>query len=140
VDTQDITHVENGYIMRGFSTADGYVSCLPDLPSGAVVTKVQFTYIDTDPGSDLVYCGLFRSDLSAATAGHYQELAQLPRSGIASYAPRRVADSTIKNATINHTRYAYWLQCKLEGRGHAEDGASPDNGLYGATVTYQIQG
>ncbi len=138
VDSGLVTRVRDGYVMRGFSTGDGFVTCRPDLPNGAVVTKVEFTYIDTDPGTDLRYCGLFRSDLRARSAGAYQELAQLPTSAIASYNPVRVADSSIQHATVNQARYGYWLQCKLEGQGNAEDGVNPDNGLHGATVTYKV--
>jgi hypothetical protein len=138
VDTRLLTKVRDGYVMRGFSDGDGFVTCMPDLPDGAVVTNVDFTYIDTDPGTDLRYCGLFRSDLRAGSAGAFQELAQLPPSGIATSVPVRRSDMTIKNATVNQGRYGYWLQCLLEGQGNAEDGVSPDNGLYGATVTYRI--
>jgi hypothetical protein len=70
--------------------------------------------------------------LGAALSETVQELAALAPTGIAQ-APgfARLTDTTIQNATIDNSKFSYWLQCNLEQAGQSL-------GLYGANVIYTI--
>jgi hypothetical protein len=110
----------------------GFFVCDPGLPNRAVVTKVQFSIWDGAGSSQVQFCGLYRSGLAAPNSENVEELAALPATGLAE-APgfARLTDTAIRNATINNTSYAYWLQCNLGQEGQSL-------GLYGADVVYTI--
>jgi hypothetical protein len=98
-----------------------------------VVTKVQFSVWDGSGSSQMKDCGLYRAGLGGATAAEsVLELAAVPPTGIAQ-APgfARLTDTTIQNATIDNSRFSYWLQCNIEQAGQSL-------GLYGANVIYTI--
>lgn len=113
------------------------VVCNPDLPQGALVTKVQFTVADRSTTAQVDGCGLYRTDLRPSANPAAQELAAAPPTGV-SAAPGvvRLVDTTIGKATIDHTRYAYWLQCRPGGNGLID--GLPQTGLRGASVSYRI--
>jgi hypothetical protein len=117
---------------RTGATGSGFFVCNPGLPNRAVVTKVQFSIWDGSGSSEVAFCGLYRSGLAEAGSEAIQELAALPATGIAG-APgfARLTDTSILNATINNTAFAYWLQCNLGQAGQSL-------GLYGADVAFTI--
>jgi hypothetical protein len=125
----------NFELVRTQTTGDGYFYCHLDLPTRAVVTKVQFTLEDTTAGGAVDYCGLFRNDLDPAHVGEYQQVAQVPSTGD-NAVPRTVRYSTtaITYGTIDNSRYAYWAQCRINEEPFHDN----DLGIYGATVTYKI--
>lgn len=118
--------------IRVGTSGSGFFTCSPGLPDRAVVTKVQFSIWDGSGSSQVRFCGLYRSGLTSLTADSYQELAALPGTGLAQ-APgfARLTDTSIKNAAVDTTRFAYWLQCNLEQAGQSL-------GLFGADVVYTI--
>jgi hypothetical protein len=117
---------------RTGTEGSGFFVCDPHLPHRAVVTKVQFSIWDGSGSSEVKFCGLYRSGLAASGSETVEELAALDPTGLAE-APgfARPTDTSIQNATINTTSFAYWLQCKLEQAGQSL-------GLYGADVVYTI--
>jgi hypothetical protein len=122
----------NAKRIRKGTGGSGFFICNPSLPNTAVVTKVQFSVWDGSGSSQVKFCGLYRSGLTASTADTVQELASLPATGI-STAPGfiRLTDSSIQNATVNNAKYVFWLQCNLEQAGQSL-------GLFGANVIYSI--
>ena len=126
-------------IYRPSGGGSGFFTCNPHLPQGAVVTKVQFTVSDRYYNSNVRFCGLVRTDLRVASAGQYQTLADLPETPLDASGTdvNRLVDAKIDHATIDNTRFAYWLQCQLNGAGDL--GGGPERiGLVGADVIYQI--
>jgi hypothetical protein len=118
--------------IRAGTGGSGFFTCNPGLPSGAVVTKVQFSIWDGSGSSEVKFCGLYRSGLTGTTYDTVEELAAVPPTGLAQ-APgfARLTDRKIKNATINTNDYVYWLQCNLGQAGQSL-------GLFGANVLYNI--
>jgi hypothetical protein len=117
----------------------GVFRCDPGLPTGAVVTKVQFTGLQFDPtatgtGEGLGTCALVRSGLTTATARTAQTLASA--SFGTSVGVVRVTTSSITNATIDNANWGYWLQCAFTWSWGWPDTAH--TGLYGADVIYTI--
>lgn len=109
----------------------GFFVCDPGLPNGAVVKRVQFTLLDADNGA-AQRCGLWRSSLAPSTATTYQPIAELPSSDTATAGgPMRLSSSSITNATVDNTHFAYWLQCQLTDNSY-------HLGIYGADVIYAI--
>jgi hypothetical protein len=114
----------------------GFFICNPNLPQGAVVTKVQFTVYDNFNGDLVQNCVLARTPLAKDAAG-YQKLGEVPSTGPdVTKTPGRVrlTDTTITNATVDNTRFAYWLQCQVT----AEPNTDRFTGIFGADVVYSI--
>lgn len=123
----------NSKRIREGTGGSGFFICNPGLPTAAVVKKVQFSIWDGQGRSQIKYCGLYRAGLGDATAAEsVQELAALPPTGLAE-APgfARLTDTSIQNATIDNSRFSYWLQCNIEQAGQSL-------GIYGADVIYTI--
>jgi len=122
----------NSKRIRSGTGGSGFFTCNPGLPTRAVVKKVQFSIWDGSGSSQMKFCGLYRSGLVGATSESIQELAAMPGTGIAQ-APgfARLTDTTIKNAVVDNSKWAYWLQCNIEQAGQSL-------GLYGADVIYTI--
>ncbi len=111
---------------------DGWFICAVTLPSGAVVTKARFTIQDGTNVGSIDFCGLNRNSLSASGSRTVQGLAEVPSTGMAAQPGRvRLVDSGIQRATIDNTRYSYYLQCRFSG---FEVGLA----LLGADIVYRI--
>ena len=117
---------------RRTSGGSQYFVCDPQLPHRAVVTKVRFTLYDATPYGEVRDCALVRSHLSALRAHTVQTLASVPSTGIDAPGAVRLVDTTIDFATVDNTKYAYWLQCYIYAAGAWYEG------IYGADVTYTI--
>ena len=133
VDSATGSDYANTKRIRSGTSGSGFFSCNPGLPTAAVVRKVQFSIWDGSGSSQLELCGLYRAGLGDATAAESaQELAAVPPTGIAE-APgfARLTDTSIKHATIDNSKFSYWLQCNLPQAGQSL-------GLYGADVIYTI--
>jgi hypothetical protein len=93
---------------------------------------VQFSIWDGSGSSEVKYCGLYRSGLTASGSDTIQELASTPATGIAE-APgyARLTDTSIQHATISNASYVYELQCNLPQAGQSL-------GIFGADVIYTI--
>ncbi len=98
-----------------------------------MVKKVQFTMHDQLTSRAVTDCALVRQSLLAANAGAYGVMAAVPGTSenFVSTTAVRPTDSSIASATVDNTRYAYWLQCYL-----ATDGTGV--GRYDADVIYNI--
>lgn len=105
--------------------------CDPGLPNKAVVTKVQFTLRDFDPGGQVHGCGLVRSGLTTATATSFQGLATVPATTDEGSEIVRLTDSSIKFDAIDNAKFGYWLECVIAG-------SNAYVGIYGADVIYTI--
>jgi hypothetical protein len=116
----------------------GFFQCDPGLPDKAVVTRVRFTLLDNANGyAEVRYCGLFRSGLALSDTT-YDVLASFPTTGMfnASPNPVRLSKSVIAHATVDNTKWAYFLSCQIN---LGTDVLSTDKaGIYGADVTYTI--
>jgi hypothetical protein len=133
VDSATQSDYFNSKRIRSGTSGSGFFSCNPGLPTNAVVRKVQFSIWDGSGSSEIKYCGLYRAGLSDATAAEsVQPLAAVPPTGIAE-APgfARLTDTSIQRATIDNSKFSYWLQCNIPQAGQSL-------GLYGANVTYTI--
>jgi hypothetical protein len=122
----------NAKRIRAGTGGSGFFSCDLPLPARAVVTKVQISIWDGSGSSEVKYCGLYRSGLDASTFDTVQEMAAMPATGIAQ-APgfARLEDATIGFATVDPTKYVYWVQCNLGQAGQSL-------GLFGADVLFKI--
>jgi hypothetical protein len=119
-------------LYRTTTAGSGFFLCDPGLPNKSVVTRVRFTLYDGSFSGEVRLCGLFRAGLATTTAFSYQQLAMVPATGTnATPGTVRLSTTSINYATVDNTRFAYWLQCQVTG---------PDNstGVYGADVTYTI--
>ncbi len=94
------------------------------------MTKVGFTLRDASIDYQVHGCGLVRSGLTIATATSFQQLATVPDTNGAPGIVR-LADTSIQFATIDNTRFGYWLECAIAGD-------NPSVGIYGADVIYTI--
>ena len=98
------------------------------------MTEVDFTLLDTnaEPQNNFGVsgCALDRSGLTVATAATYEPLASVPATEGAPGVVH-VVDDTIDFATVNNSRYGYWLECRVLGY-------NPTTGIYGANVIYTI--
>jgi hypothetical protein len=114
----------------------GIFRCDPGLPNGAVVTKVQFTLFDSIATCcyGVYNCALIRSALTVAAAAdrRFDKLAVVPQT-IGAPGTVRLTDSSINYATVDNSKYGYWLECALDFFGTG-DGI----GLLGADVVYTI--
>jgi hypothetical protein len=128
---------EGTILYRRGTLGSGFFVCPVDLPHRAVVTKVQFTLKDAYVGAQARFCGLVRIDLAAGSAGAHRVLGEVPDTGSAA-APGTIrrTDNSISYATVDNTRYSYYLQCQLTADGSPLEDV--DLGLYGATVIYRI--
>lgn len=133
VDSATGSDYANSKRIRLGAGGSGFFSCNAALPTRAVVKKVQFSVWDGSGSSQMKFCGLYRSGLATFGAAEtVQELAALPATGIAQ-APgfARLTETTIHNAIVDNSKFAYWLQCNIEQAGQSL-------GLYGADVVYTI--
>ena len=119
------------YRVSGTDGGSGFFICDPMLPNKAVVTKVQITVHDSVLRSWLTGCGLYRVNETTTNTGAAQELASFPESS--DTGDQRMVDTSILNATVDNTSYAYEIQCQIAGTD-----TSMYVGIYGATVTYKI--
>ena len=112
----------------------GFVACDPHLPHKAIVTKVEFTIKDND-GTGLVQnCALVRSPLEAASANAFQVMAAVPgTTASGALGHQRLSTTAITNATVDNTRFAYFLQCEIFLGTRATW-----TGIFGANVNYKI--
>jgi hypothetical protein len=112
------------------SSGTGVFRCDPGLPNSVVVTKVRFSLRDASIDYQVHGCGLVRSGLTIATATSFQQLATVPETnGLPGIV--RLADTSIQFATINNTKFGYWLECAIAGD-------DPSVGIYGADIIYTI--
>jgi hypothetical protein len=116
------------------ATGTGVFRCDPGLPNAAKVTKVQFTVELDDGGVDR--CELVRSGLTTSSATVAQGMAQVTFD-VNGDGTVRSTDSTINNATIDNTKYGYWLDC-IVSTPHEWGVDFALNGIYGADVIYTI--
>ena len=122
-----------------FGAGMRFFVCDPSLPHGTVVTRVRFTVADRSTAHSVRFCGLYRTDLRTSANGGAQELVSFtdtPLTGTPGVV--RLTAATIQRATVDNTRYAYWLQCLLESPNLVA--AGPQTGLRGANVVYRIGG
>jgi hypothetical protein len=119
----------------GSDHGSGFFECDPGLPNKAVVTRLRFTLLDNDTFAEVRYCGLFRSGLTPADTT-YDVLASFATTGMAhaSATPVRLTKTVIAHATVDNTRWAYWLSCQI----NVPETNSNMAGIYGADVTYTI--
>jgi hypothetical protein len=106
--------------------------CDLDLPQRAVVTALKVTEIDHTYTGGMGECSLLRFNLAATSASTKLAMATVPETGFPDM-PGTIqqSDTTISHATIDHQKYAYAVECDLNGSGYQA-------GLYGASVTYTI--
>jgi hypothetical protein len=124
------TGYENYGAVRSAERGDT-LRCEIALPHRATVTRVRFTLWDNNSTGSVGPCELRRMDLVAATTGVEQTMASLPATGLAAVPGNsRVSTSSISFASVDDSRYAYWLQCNVSG--------TPFIGIYGADVTFSI--
>ncbi len=113
--------------------ASNFFVCDPGLPHNAVVTKVQFTLRDDWTFAEVRNCALVRNGLTAATAEPLQVMGSVPTTGAdAQPGTVRRTDTSIDFATVDNTKWGYWLQCEIDGD------ARDEVGIYGADVVYTI--
>jgi hypothetical protein len=113
-----------------------FLLCDPGLPNMAVVRKVQFTLHDESSIGEVRYCALYRSGLTPATALTEELMAVVPTTGLAANpGTPRLSSATISKATIDNTKWGYYLQCQINVPGQ---GYSNFLGIYGADVVYTI--
>lgn len=131
-----------GYYGTGLmrTTDEGYdgsgmFACDPGLPNKAIVTKVQFTLFDTNAGGAVESCGLYRNGLEVAAATSSQAVATVTSTGVDAFPGFvRRTTTTISNATIDNSRYAYWLQCRISTHPYYDY----ELRIHGANVIYKI--
>jgi hypothetical protein len=139
--TDSRTEYDNDLTLRVWRYGDlatigsGVFRCDPGLPTGAVVTKVQFTAL-LHQGFGVADCALRRSGLTTATATTAQDLGRVSFAGGSTTGVVRLTDSSIVNATIDNANWGYWLECSFNGNFGWS--TAPYSGLYGADVTYTI--
>jgi hypothetical protein len=123
------TYGNDGALRVRTSTAgDGYFRCDPGLPNGAIVKQVQFTVSVYNLTGEVANCALTRQGLQTTTVAEIDHLASLPDPSTGN---SRLSTTTISFATIDNTRWAYWLECGLNGDGY-------EAGIIGADVIYKI--
>jgi hypothetical protein len=126
----DTRYKNSGTLLASVTSASSFFLCDPGLPNKATVTRVRFTLFDGDSSSVVELCGLDRAGLATTTAASFQQLAAVPSTGTnAGPGTVRLSTTSINYATVDNTRFAYWLQCQISG---------PSAGIYGADVTYTI--
>jgi hypothetical protein len=139
IDSRTTYQWTNRTLWRDTSAGDGWFLCDPKLPNKATVTRVRFTVHDDSSVTNVQYCGLARSGLTAsnASSGDAVAMAVVPATGMDS-APGtvRLSDTTISHATIDESNYTYWLQCRVDLIVSAI--GAPFAGIIGADVTYTI--
>ena len=118
------------------NAGSGFFRCDPGLPTGAVVTKVQFTAL-LQAGDGMGDCALRRSGLTTTTATTNQDLGRVSFAGGSTNGVVRLTDSSIDNAAIDNANWGYWLECSLNS-GWGWSTVSPSSGLFGADVIYTI--
>jgi hypothetical protein len=134
IDNTTVYDYQGNQLIRTGAGGSGFFLCDPHLPQGAVVTKVQFTLYDNADDGNVQYCGLNRAGLTIATMTSYQTLADVAPTGLTQRPGEvRRSTSTIHFATVDNTKYSYWLQCHLDVRT-----SSFNHGIFGADVVYQI--
>jgi len=115
--------------------------CDPGLPNGATVTKVQFTLrfegVSTNTWAGVEWCSLRRSGL-VATATADQDMARIEPGLRTAAGPTRFTDSTIQNATIDNSKFGYWLECHLTHSAPWDYTGTNTAGIFGANVIYTI--
>ena len=124
-----------GRVLTDFGTSSTF-TCAIGLPTGGVVTSVQFTLQVPPPGSSGTRkCGLERVGLSASSTPQAAVMGRVANSDTLAHAGLvRLTDSTISHATVDNRRYAYYLQCQL----YADLGFPSYGRIYGADVVYTI--
>lgn len=119
------------YMYRSGPASDPTFQCPLELPDRAVVTKVQFTLIDSDPSQEVSSCQLFRSSITADAAGAKQVLAAVATTGtVLTPGVVRRTTTAIAFATVKNASFSYALECAL--------GMGIQVGIYGANVSYTI--
>jgi hypothetical protein len=135
--TDSATGYDNDGAARIHTTGgSGAFRCDPGLPTGAHVTKVQFTLEWQGPGPTDFQCALRRSALTVQGVDSAETIASVP--GLpgwdGSALGYRVSTSAISNGTIDNANYGYWFECVLP----ASDGVGYLIGISGADVIYTI--
>lgn len=125
-------------LMRVTDAGDGWFLCDPNLPNKAVVTRVRFTLQDDDRDINIRFCGLMRASLTSGSTSS-QALATVSETGLtARPGTVRRTDGSISRATIDQSRYSYWLQCQIVFNGGLVRVEERHHGIIGADVTYKI--
>lgn len=92
---------------QGGGDHDGWYLAQVHLPDGARVTKMTFYYADANDTSDGI-AKLQRSDLE----GNYRDMALVGSSGTGGIWSKS-ATTLINSATIDNSKYAYWIVLAL---------------------------
>ena len=124
--------------VRTSSNGSGVFRCDPALPTGAIVTKVQFTVqlqvvVPADGGTGVRSCALRRSGLTATSAATAETIAQVSPSGPTGGIYRASAPIAASKATVDNSSYGYWLECWSDYYD-----TDLGIGIYGADVIYTI--
>ena len=126
-------------LWRRTDAGDGWYFCDPGLPNKAIVTSVGFTVDDQLDKVDVRFCALVRISLAAGGSATPVAMAVLASTGMAAK-PGVVRQTlgSVSHATIDESRYAYWLQCQIYFDPSLSGMAAEFAGIIGATVTYRI--
>jgi len=130
----DFLPVESGILYGTDSTSSlrwgsGEFQCDADIPNKATVTKVRFTVLNNGGmHGKIYYCYLGRTHLEPASVGSIDYLATV--GSPTSAGAQRLVNNSPLLATIDRSKYAYFLRCSISG--------TSDEGIYGADVTYTI--
>jgi hypothetical protein len=136
IDSRTQYRWEGRLLYRTTQGGDGWFLCDPNLPNKAKVTRVRFTVKDSTDLQSVTYCALSRGSL--ATSGSVDVMADITGTGMAATpGVVRRSDTTISHATIDQTKYAYWLQCQIVWHPSLSSTAA-NAGIIGADVTYTI--
>ena len=111
------TYGTNGARRWNNGDASETFQCNADLPTGAIVTKVQFNV------ANAAQCFLTR--VSFGLAPTYDHMASVTHG---NGAPAVLTTTNISHATVDNANFGYVLECGLD----------PDGYLYGADVIYKI--
>ena len=116
--TDSSTEYSNNGTLRVRTSSDGsgVFRCDPGLPTGAVVTKVQFTVqlevvVPAAGGTGVGSCALRRSGLTTTTAATAETIGAISPSVPTGGIYRINAPVTANKATIDNSSYGYWLEC-----------------------------
>jgi hypothetical protein len=98
--------------------------CIADLPHGATVVELAATFYDNTASDQ--NCTLIRTDLAPPITDE-ATLATVATTGTPT--DIRLTDTTIDQATVDTENHGYSIRCGLP---------SSSDGLYGATVAYEV--
>jgi hypothetical protein len=117
-----------------YPVAQDFMTCAPDLPHKAIVTKVQFTINDASDTGKIQNCALCATPSSRRVQTCFRRWPPYLRPFfIETLGIQRLSTSAFSSATIDNTRFAYFLQCQF-----LVGAASSQTSILGATVNFNI--